>query len=218
MANHAETTASTSNETEPHFIVERAILSDRVYWFTPMNSPLTAGESSWVNQIIPIAPTFGVAHPPRRYLHQSEALFKLEGKTMTANPPVSGIVFLPTGSGKTRIGIEHMARTLNVDTKHRFIWATYSRGLIQQTLEKLKEYGPLFQNKTNALWLNDDLGDAVFEDAHILFITRDRLTSELDFATNLRRKRHPLRHRILNGQPTTLIYDECHQLGAERLQ
>ena len=73
-----------------------------------MNSQNSAGESSWVNQIIPIAPTFGVAHPPKRYLHQSEALFKLEGKTMTANPPVSGIVFLPTGSGKTRIGIEHM--------------------------------------------------------------------------------------------------------------
>lgn len=122
------------------------------------------------------------------------------------------------GSGKTRIGIEHMARTLNVDNGHRFIWATYSRGLIQQTMQKLKEYGPLFQNKTNALWLNSDLEDAVFEDTQILFVTRDRLTSELDFATNLRRKRHPLRHRILNAQPTTLIYDECHQLGAERLQ
>lgn len=183
-----------------------------------MNSPSPAGESNWVNQIIPIAPTHGIDHPPRRYPHQSEALFKLEGKSMTANPPVSGIVFLPTGSGKTRIGIEHMARTLNVDNGHRFIWATYSRGLIQQTMQKLKEYGPLFQNKTNALWLNSDLEDTVFEDTQILFVTRDRLTSELDFATNLRRKRHPLRHRILNAQPTTLIYDECHQLGAERLQ
>lgn len=137
---------------------------------------------------------------------------------MTAQPPVSGIVFLPTGSGKTRIGIEHMARVLNLDTEHRFIWATASRSLIGQTFQKLHEYGPLFQSPINAFWLNRDLDDEHFDRAHILFMTRNRLTAELDVATNLRYTSHPLRDRILEGRPTTLIYDECHQLGANSLQ
>jgi superfamily II DNA or RNA helicase/uncharacterized tellurite resistance protein B-like protein len=183
-----------------------------------MSRPLPNDESSLVNQIIAIAPASGIAYPPNPYPHQREALFTLEGRPMTANPPVSGIVFLPTGSGKTRIGVEHMARVLNEDPRHRFIWATASRSLIGQTLQRLREYGPLFRNPTQALWLHGQLDNKDFEDAQIVFMTQARLRSEMDQATNLRVKRHPLRDRILNSHPTTLIYDECHQLGANELQ
>ena len=137
---------------------------------------------------------------------------------MSVTPPVSGIVFLPTGSGKTRIGIEHMARVLQVEPEHRFVWATYSRSLIQQTLQRLEDYGPLFKATTNAMWLDGDLDHQHFDEAQILFMTRERLKTELDFATNWRRSAHPVRDRILEGRPTTLIYDECHQLGAAQLQ
>jgi superfamily II DNA or RNA helicase/uncharacterized tellurite resistance protein B-like protein len=183
-----------------------------------MSLAFPTDEASLVDRIIPIAPSPDLPHPPGPYEHQSDALNVLDGRSMMATPPVSGIVFLPTGSGKTRIGIQHMARVLNQDPGHRFIWATSSRNLICQTFQKLHEYGRLFSNPTNALWLNQDLDDEDFDNAHILFMTRKRLTAELDVATNLRYGSHPLRDRILESRPTTLIYDECHQLGADTLQ
>ena len=171
--------------------------------------------SDWVNRIIPIKP--GPAQAvPRPYEHQNKALAVLDGPSLSVTPPVSGIVFLPTGSGKTRIGIEHMARVLRVEPEHRFIWATYSRALIQQTLQRLQDYGPLFAGTTNALWMDGNFDDHDFDEAQILFMTRARLTAELDFATNLRLSAHPLRDRILEKRPTTLIYDECHQLEIGR--
>ena len=136
-------------------------------------------ESEWVNRLIRIEPGSAKAVPPK-YPHQNTALAILDGKSMSVNPPVSGIVFLPTGSGKTRIGIEHMARVLEADPSHRFIWATYSRSLIQQTLQRLHDYGPLFKNTTHAVWLDGDLDDSHFDEAQVLFMTRDRLKAELD--------------------------------------
>jgi superfamily II DNA or RNA helicase len=86
----------------------------------------------------------GLPEVPGHYPHQLDALAKLEGSTPEKKPPVSGIVHLPTGAGKTRIGLEHIARALKNKPKQQFIWATESRGLIQQTMRKALEYASLF--------------------------------------------------------------------------
>ena len=81
---------------------------------------------------------------PEHYPHQLDALAKLEGSNSGKTPPISGIVHLPTGAGKTRIGLEHIARALKDNPNQQFIWATESRGLIQQTMRKVLEYAGLF--------------------------------------------------------------------------
>ena len=113
--------------------------------------------------------------------------------------------------------IEHMARVLRVEPEHRFIWATYSRALIQQTLQRLQDYGPLFAGTTNAMWLDGSFDQQDFDEVQIFFMTRERLKNELGVASD-KRFAAPLRDRILEKRPTTLIYDECHQLGATQLQ
>ena len=159
----------------------------------------------------------GRPEAPGHYPHQLDALAKLEGPTPEKMPPVSGIVHLPTGAGKTRIGLEHIARALKEKPRQQFIWATESRGLIQQTMRKVLEYASLFPEGIRMIW-HDGSSDLLFgDDYQIVFITRRRLTTELEKMHD-QRCNHFWRDWILDRHPLTLIYDECHQLGAEQLQ
>jgi superfamily II DNA or RNA helicase/uncharacterized tellurite resistance protein B-like protein len=143
-------------------------------------------------------------------------LMKLEGSADGA-PPVGGIVHLPTGAGKTRIGLDFMARTLQREPEHRFVWSTYSLQLIQQTMTRTLEFARAFPKGTQIAWYKGEPTLLENEGIHILFITRQQLADELGWAHD-GRSRHPWRARVEDGLPTTLIYDECHQLGAEGLQ
>ena len=159
----------------------------------------------------------GLPEVPGHYPHQLDALAKLEGSTPEKKPPVSGIVHLPTGAGKTRIGLEHIARALKDKPKQQFIWATESRGLIQQTMRKALEYASLFPDGVRMIWHDGSEDLLIGDEYQIVFITRRRLTDQLERMHD-QRCNHPWRDWILKRHPLTLIYDECHQLGAEQLQ
>lgn len=165
---------------------------------------------------IPLTAAHLSSPPPAAYGHQLYTLGRLESGA-DATPPVSGIVHLPTGAGKTRIGLELMARTLQREPSHRFIWATESRLLIQQTMMRTLEFAHSFPAGTRIAWY--DGFQLLLEDPniHIIFITRTQLREALSRA-HYARGPHPWRTRAENGLPTTLFYDECHQLGAEKLQ
>ncbi|MBP9114593.1 MAG: DEAD/DEAH box helicase family protein, partial [Polyangiaceae bacterium] len=154
--------------------------------------------------------------PPAAYAHQLETLRRLE-QCPDANPPIGGIVHLPTGAGKTRIALEYVARTLREEPKHRFIWATESKLLIQQTMSKAAELSKLFPCGTKMAWYEG--GPTLLRDdtVHMLFLTRQHLHRALARARDARTT-HPWKKRILAGAPVTLIYDECHQLGGPGLQ
>jgi superfamily II DNA or RNA helicase len=155
--------------------------------------------------------------PGQPYPHQIEALRRIE---LGANrvPPVSGILHYPTGAGKTRVGVELIARALRADPRHRFVWATHTKNLIRQSMVRLVEASKLFPPDTTFTWAEnpDELEDSE-DDVHVVFLTRTALTKVLGRAGD-RRCRHPWRLRLERGDPMTLIYDECHQLGAEKLQ
>jgi superfamily II DNA or RNA helicase len=161
----------------------------------------------------------GKGHPdvPGLYPHQLDSLAKLEESSSVKVPPVSGIVHLPTGAGKTRIGIEHIARALKASPRQQFIWSTESRGLIQQTMRKVIEYAGLFPEGVRMIWHDGSKDLLAGDDYQIVFITRRRLTTELERMHD-QRWNHLWRDWILDRHPLTLIYDECHQLGAEQLQ
>lgn len=154
--------------------------------------------------------------PPAAYSHQLDTLGKLEGGA-DLRPPVSGIVHLPTGAGKTRIGLEFIARTLRREREHRFIWATDSKLLIQQTMTSAAELAHVFPKGTKIAWYDGDPDLLEDEGIHVMFITRSQLRDALSWAHDARSP-HPWRTRVEDGLPTTLFYDECHQLGAEELQ
>ncbi len=155
--------------------------------------------------------------PGQPYPHQIEALRRIE-LGAGRKPPVSGIIHYPTGAGKTRVAIELIARTLRADPRHRFAWATHAKSLIRQSMVRLAESSRLFPPATTFTWLENasDLEDGE-DDPHVVFLTRTALTKVLDRAGD-RRCRHPWRVRLEHGESMTLIYDECHQLGAEKLQ
>lgn len=155
--------------------------------------------------------------PPAAYAHQLYTLERLE-QGETGTPPVSGIVHLPTGAGKTRVALELIARTLHRDPKHRFIWATKNVLLIQQTMKTAHEFAHAFPKGTRIGWYKGE--DWLLEDTkiHIVFITQSQLTDVLNSAHAARKKPHVWQTRIQESLPTTFIYDECHQLGGEQLQ
>ena len=61
------------------------------------------------------------------YEHQASTLAAL------ARSEGSGIVCLPTGAGKTRIAVEHIAAALLRDgNRHRFLWVSYPTVVLKQ--------------------------------------------------------------------------------------
>jgi len=156
--------------------------------------------------------------PQRLYPHQSEGLRRMEMAAQKA-PPVSGILHYPTGAGKTRVALEFAARLIRANPDQRIVWATARKVLIQQTMIKLAELSRLFPDNTTFAWSqNADNVEKLDNAVHILFMTRSNLTQVLERAGDGRVKRHPWRRHLENGLPMTLIYDECHQLGAAKLQ
>ena len=155
--------------------------------------------------------------PPAAYAHQLYTLERLE-QGETGTPPISGIIHLPTGSGKTRVALELIARTLHRDPKHRFIWATKNVLLIQQTMAKALEFAQAFPKGTQIGWYKGE--NCFLEDTkiQIIFITQSQLTDVLNDAHATKKRPHIWRTLVQEGRPVTFIYDECHQLGGEQLQ
>lgn len=155
--------------------------------------------------------------PGQAYGHQREALRRIEMGSRST-PPISGILHYPTGAGKTRVALEFIARALHEDPRHRFVWATDRKQLVRQSMLRLAELSRLFPKDTSFGWAKgaDDVEDSD-DDINVFFMTRKTLTNVLDRAGDGRRS-HPWRQRLEARQPMTLVYDECHQLGADQLQ
>jgi superfamily II DNA or RNA helicase len=156
------------------------------------------------------------ADPGPAYTHQIEGLRRVElGAGL--NPPASGILHYPTGAGKTRVGMELIARALIDNPKHRFVWATHTKNLLRQSMVRLAELARLFPKGLRFEWASAEEVEEGDEDIHVYFMTRSALTGALDRAGD-GRVNHRWRRQLSNGDPITLIYDECHQLGADKLQ
>ncbi len=158
--------------------------------------------------------------PQPMLIHQAESL-----KRLTQNKFASGIIHLPTGSGKTRVGIEIIAQCLQ-DPRGRVIWATGGVSLLRQSVIRLVEMLGRFDREISARWAGsaDVQEETLFDEADVLFVTRDTLTKWLSRAADGRTTEDPLRTALTarkssrRARNVTLIYDECHELGAQGLQ
>lgn len=165
-------------------------------------------------------PRVDTGDPQPMLKHQAEALMRLR-----ENDFASGIIHLPTGSGKTRVGIEIVADCLE-DPQGRVIWATGGVNLLRQSVIRLVEMLGRFDRELCAQWAGaeDVQQDTLFDDADVLFVTRDTLTKWLARAADGRTPDDPLREALTaradsrRARKVTLIYDECHELGANGLQ
>ena len=152
--------------------------------------------------------------------HQAESLMRLR-----ENGFASGIIHLPTGSGKTRVGIEIIADCLD-DPQGRVIWATSGVNLLRQSVIRLVEMLGRFDRQLSTQWAGSEhtQENTLFDDADVLFVTRDTLTKWLARASDGRTTNDPLREALTaragsrRARNVTLVYDECHELGANGLQ
>jgi len=152
--------------------------------------------------------------------HQAESLMRLR-----ENDFASGIIHLPTGSGKTRVGMEVIADRLD-DPQGRVIWATGGVNLLRQSVIRLIEMLGRFDRELCTQWAGsaDVQEETLFDDADVLFVTRDTLTKWLARAADGRKTDDPLREALTaragsrRARNVTLIYDESHELGATGLQ
>ncbi len=138
--------------------------------------------------------------------HQAESLMRLRENDFS-----SGIIHLPTGSGKTRVGIEVIAHCLQ-DPQGRVIWATGGVNLLRQSIIRLVEMLGRFDRELSAQWAGSEevQEPTLFDDADVLFVTRDTLTKWLARAADGRTTDDPLRDaltaragsRRATGQPS----------------
>lgn len=154
--------------------------------------------------------------PGQPYDYQRHGINKIE-QGESASPPVSGILHYPTGAGKTRVGMELIARTLARDPAHRFVWATDRKALIRQSMTRMAELARLFPAGTRFVWADGASELKSGHDAHVVFTTRRTLTDALWQASD-GRTAHAWKTLLAEGGALTLVYDECHQLGAPQLQ
>ncbi|MFB3110481.1 MAG: DEAD/DEAH box helicase family protein, partial [Gemmatimonadales bacterium] len=165
-------------------------------------------------------PRVGTGDPQPMLKHQAECLMRL-----SENKFSSGIIHLPTGAGKTRVGIEIIAHCLQ-DPQGRVIWATSGVNLLRQSVIRLVEMLGRFDRELSTQWAGweDVQRETLFDDVDVLFITRDTLTKWLARTADGRTVEDPLRTALTarkgsrRARNITLIYDECHELGAKGLQ
>jgi len=165
-------------------------------------------------------PRVNTGDPQPMLKHQAEALARL-----SQNDFHSRIIHLPTGSGKTRVGIEIAAQYLD-HPQDRVIWATSGVGLLRQSVIRLVEMLGRFDRELAMRWAGSDhiQDDALFDEADVIFVTRDTLTKWLARAADGRIPDEPLRAALTArkgsraARNVTLIYDKCHELGARGLQ
>lgn len=165
-------------------------------------------------------PRVTTGDPQPMLKHQAAAITRL-----SQNDFKSGVIHLPTGSGKTRVGIEIAARCLQ-NPQDRVIWATSGVSLLRQSVIRLVEMLGRFDRELTMRWAGSDhvQDKALFDEADVLFVTRDTLTKWLARAADGRIPDDPLRTALTARKGSraarniTLIYDECHELGAKGLQ
>jgi DNA repair protein RadD len=153
--------------------------------------------------------------------HQVEAL-----QLFRNNGGRNGIIHLPTGAGKTRVAIQIMADRLHSDRNERIIWATYPKVLIRQAMLRIAELSYLFPHGTRMLWSepqNNVRFSNLFEECEITLLIRNDLVNLINDAGDPQIPNEALRDALHGRRPqgckrVTLIYDECHQLGAAELQ
>lgn len=181
---------------------------------------LRAAPESRVKGVAWSLPRIGGGDPQPMLKHQIEALTRIAENNFS-----SGIVHLPTGSGKTRVGLEVVAHCL-ADPGGRIIWATGGVSLLRQSVIRLVEMLGRFDRAVTSLWARpEDVQDEyLFDDADVVFITRDTLSKWLARAADGRTTEDPLRTALTarkgstRARNVTLIYDESHELGAQGLQ
>ncbi|MFB6350721.1 MAG: DEAD/DEAH box helicase family protein, partial [Bradymonadaceae bacterium] len=102
------------------------------------------------------------------FRHQSEAM-----EAIRDNGWESGILHLPTGSGKTRIALEYMAERMERNPNERILWASYPTNLIRQAMVRVAEMGGMFEAGTRMIWYDGDWkrDRELFDKADIVFIT-----------------------------------------------
>lgn len=160
---------------------------------------------------------------------EHQPLFKHQQESIDAihdNGELSGIIKLPTAGGKTRIALEYMQQKLNMLKNKKFVWGSYPRDLIKQAMMRLVELGGLFPKGTTFAWFDSDwnLKRDLLDEVDILFITRNQFTKLLEIPVEDGRVKNSVLQRVYDKKQDedeldmSLIYDECHQLGARKLQ
>jgi superfamily II DNA or RNA helicase len=143
--------------------------------------------------------------------HQQDAVDRV-----IANEWSSGILHLPTGSGKTRVGIELAARLLHDNRENRIIWATHPRILVRQGMARMAELGGLFPTGTKVKWITSgERSRDLFSEAQVLFVMREDLVNLMGCAHDGRYMQEPISEFLgrRRGQTLTVIYDESSTRG-----
>ena len=110
-------------------------------------------------------PRVTTGDPQPMLKHQAAAITRL-----SQNDFKSGVIHLPTGSGKTRVGIEIAARCLQ-NPQDRVIWATSGVSLLRQSVIRLVEMLGRFDRELTMRWAGSDhvQDKALFDEADVLF-------------------------------------------------
>jgi len=155
------------------------------------------------------------------FIHQQECL-----DAIAKNEPLSGIVHLPTGAGKTAVALWHMARFLREDPNNRVLWVSGKKQVVRQSMGRLVEMAGKFPRGTRFIWGGTQSLNRpdVFRDHQVVFATQDGLRKMLEATgKDLRKAKNGLGISLAKplgrgGHRLLVVYDECHEFQAQKLR
>lgn len=178
-----------------------------------LHSVIMGQDTSWRHYRVPL-PDRGLrsnAASCGMYAHQEAALRATEHNSN------NGIVCLPTGAGKTRIAVEHMASAFRRDgALHRFLWVSYPTVVLKQGMASLLEWRDQLPAELHFRWSREGAAGEpdLLDDAEVTFLLRD------SFAKLLAPGEYSPIVTWLAGDPrrrVTVILDEVHVLLPQKV-
>lgn len=149
-------------------------------------------------------------NPKTLYLHQTEAIKKLDEKIIKTNKsPFAGLLVLPTGGGKTTVAVQWLLKNY-IDKNKKVVWIAHRHELLEQAKETFgnNAYSDILKNRTSFKYriisgLHDKPVNIQNSD-DIIIASKDSLNSGLEYLLDR-----------LNNVELFLVVDEAHHAIAK---
>lgn len=150
--------------------------------------------------------------PKTMYIHQEEAIKKLDEKIIKANKyPFEGLLVIPTGGGKTYTAVQWLLRNY-IDKNKKILWIAHRHMLLEQAADTFVKsaYTDILKNRESFNYriisgLHDQAKNIKSTD-DIIIASKDSLNSGKDYL---------IKNWVNNVDELFLVVDEAHHATAK---
>ncbi|MBU4220642.1 MAG: DEAD/DEAH box helicase family protein [Euryarchaeota archaeon] len=151
-------------------------------------------------------------NPKKLYIHQEEAIKKLDDKIIKANKyPFEGLLVIPTGGGKTYTAVQWLSRNY-IDKNKKILWIAHRHMLLEQARDTFVKsaYTDILKNRKS---FNYRIVSGLHDQAVNIKSTDDIIIASKDSLNS--GKNYLIKNWLNNVDELFLVVDEAHHATAK---